>query len=57
MWNGRWSRELDALYDKYYILFGMEPDCGTDFDFDDISYNEYVRKIRRSILLMKPIEI
>lgn len=56
MWNGRWSAELDALYDKYYILFGIEPDCDTDFDFDDISYNEFVRKLRRSILTRKPIE-
>lgn len=57
MWNGRWSRELDVLYEKYYALFGTEPDCETDFDFDSISYREYVQKLRRSILLMKPIEL
>lgn len=57
MWNGRWSKELDVLYDQYYILFGIEPDCGMDFNFDDISYSEYVRRLRRSILLKKQIEL
>ena len=57
MWNGRWSKELDTLYDKYYILFGIEPDCEPGFDPDNISYNEYIRKLRRSILIRKPIEL
>lgn len=57
MWNGRWSRELSVLYDKYYEIFAQEPDCGCDIDFDDISYNEYVQELKKSILLKRELRL
>lgn len=53
MWNGRWSRELDSLYEMYYDLFETEPDCDLeeteDIDYDRISYREFRDRIMRSI--------
>lgn len=56
MWNGRWSRELDSLYDIYISMFGIEPDCETDIDFDDLSYNNYVALIKKHLMLRKKIQ-
>lgn len=56
MWNGRWSRELDSLYDIYYSFFGIEPDCETGISFDDLSYNEFVKLIKKSIMQKKPLQ-
>ncbi len=50
MWNGRWGKELDILYDIYYNIFGIEPDCDTDADFDAISYNQFKDLIKKSIV-------
>lgn len=53
MWNGRWSRELDSLYEMYISLFGTEPDCDLEdmagIDFDAVSYQDFKKKIVRSI--------
>lgn len=53
MWDGKWSNELDKLYNTYINLFGTEPDCDMEeigkVDFDNMSYNEFKSKIIRSI--------
>lgn len=53
MWTGKWSRELSLLYDNYYDLFGIEPDCDLEYtsevDYDSISYNDFKGKILRSV--------
>lgn len=57
MWNGRWSKELSVLYDKYYEIFSEEPDCDCDINFDNISYNGYVQELRKSILLKRQLKL
>lgn len=50
MWMGRWSKELSVMYDCYYELFGVEPDCYGQIDYDGISYNDFKRCLKKSIL-------
>ena len=54
MWTGKWSRELSVLYDDYYDLFEIEPDCDLEaasgIDFDTISYNDFKARVIRSII-------
>lgn len=60
MWNGRWSRELDSLYEMYYDLFNIEPDCDlevlTGIDFDAVSYQDFKKKIIRSVTTRQRIK-
>lgn len=56
MWNGRWGRELDALSGMYCEVFGEEPDCDPDMDFDNVSYNAFRDGIRKSIVLRVPLK-
>lgn len=60
MWNGRWSRELDSLYQLYEELFGQEPDCELEetagVDFDTLSYQEFKKKLLRSVTLRQRIK-
>lgn len=56
MWNGRWSKELSLLYDLYIDMFGVEPDCDTDMDFDKISYNEWCMMIKRHLASRKRLQ-
>jgi hypothetical protein len=50
MWNGRWSKELDSLYEMYCSMFASEPDCEIDMNFDSLSYNEYSALLKKCIL-------
>lgn len=52
MWNGKWNKELDTLYELYYNIFEIEPDCDMDIDidFDTVSYNTFRDAIKRSII-------
>lgn len=57
-WNGKWNKELKALYDTYYNMFGTEPDCDLEnnraIDFDSISFDEWKMRIRKSIMTRQP---
>ncbi len=57
MWMGKWTKELDRLYDRYISIFGIEPDCDTDVDLDDISYNSYISAIIKSLVTRKNISL
>lgn len=50
MWMGKWTKELDRLYERYISIFGIEPDCDTDADLDDISYNVFISAIVKSLV-------
>ncbi len=60
MWSGKWSSEFSLLYDNYYDLFGIEPDCdlenNANIDFDSISYNDFKQKIIHSITTRQRIQ-
>ncbi len=59
MWNGKWNKELNLLYETYFDLFESEPDCDLEetaqIDFDSISYNDFKNKIVRSIAIGQPL--
>ncbi len=57
MWNGRWSRELDALCGMYYDIFGSEPDCDTTVDFDTVSYQQFMDAVRKSVITRAQITL
>lgn len=57
MWLGKWTKELSALYDLYWELFDIEPDCYDTVDYDNISYNQFVRLVKQCILTEKPLDI
>lgn len=50
MWMGKWNREISKLYDDYYDMFGIEPDCYDEIDYDDLSYKCFVKLIKKSVL-------
>lgn len=54
MWNGRWSKELDILYKSYEAMYGEEPDSNLDFNFDGVSYNDFVGMLKKSLLFGIP---
>lgn len=57
MWNGRWSKELNALYEVYIDFFGTEPDLDTEVDFDTISYIQFRDAIIKSLISKKQIRL
>ncbi len=57
MWTGKWTKELDRMYERYLFIFNVEPDCDTDADLDDVSYNAFVSAIARSIVTHKKISL
>lgn len=57
MWTGKWTRELDRLYERYIYIFNVEPDCDTDANLDDVSYNAFLSAIVRSIITRKKISL
>ncbi len=57
MWLGKWNKELEQYYDMYADLFDTEPDCDTDADLDNVSYNDFKRAIVRSITLQQRIRL
>lgn len=54
---GKWTKELDRLYERYISIFDIEPDCDTDADLDDISYNVFVSAIVKSLVTRKKISL
>lgn len=38
------------MYDSYYELFGLEPDCYEQIDYDALSYNDFVLCLKTSIV-------
>lgn len=57
MWLGKWTKELDRLYERYIGIFGIEPDCDTDVDLDYISYNIFVSAIVKSLITREKISL
>ena len=57
MWMGRWNKELDKLYERYIDIFGIEPDCDTEADLDDVSYNDFKSAIIKSLITRKNISL
>lgn len=49
MWYGNATKELEALYDEYYNLFGCEPDSYQEVEYGQSDYEDYVRDIRIAI--------
>lgn len=51
MYYGKMTEELDELYDAYYALFGVEPDCHEELEYDDSEedYKDYVEDIKRAL--------
>lgn len=49
MWEGEMTQELKELYDEYERLFGCYPDEYIDFYVSELSYDEYVEKIKYCI--------
>lgn len=56
MWEGKWSKELNGLYEAYFCIFNKEPDCENEIDFDTVSYTEYVQLLKKCVLFRKPFE-
>lgn len=50
MWMGKWTKELDTLYERYIDIFDVEPDCDTEADLDDVSYNAFKAAIMKSLI-------
>ena len=57
MWMGKWTKELDRLYDRYIDVFGIEPDCYIKADLDDVSYNAFKAAIIKSLVSRKEISL
>ena len=55
MYNGKITKELNELYDKYYIKFGCYPDDYDDIDYFEDTYNDFVKDIKEC--LKKNVEI
>lgn len=54
MWLGRWSKELSMLYEGYLEVFDREPDCYEEIDYDGISYNDFVKCLKKSVVQCIP---
>lgn len=57
MWMGKWSKELDKLYSMYCDFFDVEPDCDTDAELDDVSYNDFKQAIIKSLTTQQKISL
>lgn len=57
MWMGKWTKELDRLYERYIDIFNHEPDCYTEIDFDNVSYNAFKSAILKSLVTRKEITL
>lgn len=55
MWEGKWNRKLELLYDLYIDKFNQEPDINEDMKLDDVSYNQWISMIKKSIIMGKPL--
>ncbi|KAA3383956.1 hypothetical protein F1904_11935 [Akkermansia muciniphila] len=56
MWNGKWTKELEGLYDEYAAMWdGMEPDEYEEILYDVMTYEEFVGYIKEC--LEKHLEI
>lgn len=50
MWNGKWTKELEALYDAYAAMWdGMEPDEYEEIYYDAMTYEEFVGYIKECL--------
>ena len=50
MWNGKWTEELDKLYDKYMERFGGAlPDGYDELNYDAMSYENFVGYMKECI--------
>lgn len=50
MWTGKWTNELDALYDKYFEMFdGYYPDDYDEILYDAMTYEEFVGYIKQCL--------
>lgn len=57
MWAGKWTKELDKLYERYIDIFDIEPDCDTDADLDDVSYNTFKSTVMKSIITQSHLSL
>lgn len=57
MWMGKWTTELDKLYERYIDIFGIEPDCDTDADLDDVSYNAFRSAVMKSLITQSHLSL
>lgn len=50
MWNGKWTKELEGLYDEYAAMWGgMEPDGYEEIYYDAMTYEEFVGYIEKCL--------
>ena len=57
MWKGKYTKELDELYDKYEELFpNSYPDEYEEIEYHGMTYDEYVGYIKECIKQKKEME-
>lgn len=54
MWEGKYDKKLDSLHSLYVEKFDQEPD--EDMDLNSISYDEWTKLIRKSLVLGTKIQ-
>ena len=57
MWMGKWTKELDKLFERYIDIFDIEPDCDTEANLDDVSYKAFKSAIIKSLITRKNISL
>lgn len=49
MWEGKFTKELDELCDRYHEKFGGEPDEYDELCYEAMTYEEFVGYIREAL--------
>lgn len=58
MWEGKWTEELNSLYDEYEAMFGgMSPDMYEEVMYEDLTYEKFVECIKECLKTGKEMDV